>query len=669
MKNKYLIILALVSSPLYAQGLLGSLKDHQGSLTPETPHKESAPPVQSRSETSSETNGRCEQNDQTSMPLAYATSLIQDANPRFNVDFNPRTGKMSVGSKSMISNCSSMVEWKLKEQDIQGQKSYVVEAKFREGDNCADGKCSYKVAKVSNGEFQQYEDLSFAPTLKGFEACLQASGVIKDGKVDKKAIYAAPMKETFSNVHQTGKLLFVSNGPQSAMVKAQYGEFDLINKCDHYEAFHPDIKQLLSYEDERRMKLDEEANKLKDCGVDEYDKLIGFIEKYEEYSTILGSVRDELILEAVKKSAKNIEEGKYTDEDLKILADFEKYIVTPKIEEATRLYNQMTSLEGDAKRAKQAELKVLLDEIKALNNKPYFQLAHTQKLINDGKFEEAEKMNGLKISLDNYSKLGSKQGNVLITPDVAIISVVRAKDEFAKASIIEQERYQVRTGQITGQSDYYRNLSKRLENSIQVRTQNFRTEMQNEYARVQPGGYCYAYFRNTQKCIEDSLERIQQLQNLMNHYNKIDAERITEYNEKAEDYAKLEAEGRRYVAGINGEVIEEAPRTQEPVDTTRVPTRTNQETYQVAVDPTGHMDLNQVANQMMQMYQMQMQQPQMGQGQMGGQWWNQQGGNMYGQGQLMMGGQNPYMMHGQAQYGSNQGFWSNPHQAFNYRGF
>src|SRR5690606_28129568 len=124
--------------------------------------------------------------------------------------------------------CSSMVEWKLKEQDIQGQKSYVVEAKFREGDNCADGKCSYKVAKVSNGEFQQYEDLSFAPTLKGFEACLQASGVIKDGKVDKKAIYAAPMKETFSNVHQTGKLLFVSNGPQSAMVKAQYGEFDLI---------------------------------------------------------------------------------------------------------------------------------------------------------------------------------------------------------------------------------------------------------------------------------------------------------------------------------------------------------------------------------------------------------------------------------------------------------
>lgn len=668
MKNKYLIILALISSPLYAQSMLSSLQDYQGTLSKtEVDQKKPAPPVQNKSESFSETNGRCEENDQTSMPLAYATSLIQAPNPRFDIDFNPRTGKVSISSDSMISNCSSMVEWKLKEQDIQGQRSYVIEAKFREGESCADGKCSYKVAKVSNGEFDKYEDLSFPPTLKGFEACLQASGVVKNGKVDKKAIYSAPMKETFNDVRQTGKLLFVSHGPQSAMTKAKYGSFEFINKCDHYETLHPEIKQLLSFEDERRLKLDEEANKLKDCGVDEYDKLIGFIEKYEEYSTILGHVRDELILEAVKKAAKNIEEGKYTDEDLKVLADFEKYIVNPKIQKATQLYDQMTTLEGDAKRAKQNELKAVLEELKALNNKPYFLAAHTRKLMNDGKFEEAEQMNGIKITLDNFRKIGSKQGNVVYTPDMAVMNSVRAKDDFSKASIVEQERYQVRTGQITGQSDYYTSLSKRLENSIRVRTENFKAEMQSEYARVQPGGYCYAYFRNTQKCIEDSLERIQQLQNLLNHYNKIDNERISEYNEKANDYAKLEAEGRRYVAAQNGEeIVEEAPVSQPAVDTTRAPARANEIAGAPQVMPIqSGTDLTMVANQLAQMYQMQ-QQPQ--QPQMGNQWWNQQG-QFYAQGQMMVGGGSPFLMPGQQQYGPNQGFWSNPYQAYTYRGF
>lgn len=666
MKNNFLIALALMSSPIYAQSMLGSLTEYQGTLSAETPHQEVNPPVQNRGETTSETNGRCEENDQTSMPLAYATSLVLDSKPRLDIDFNPRTGKVSVGASSVISNCSSMVEWKLKEQDIQGQKAYVVEAKFREGDNCSEGKCSYKVAKVSNGEFEKYEDLSFPPTLKGFEACLQASGVISNGKVDKKAIYAAPMKETFSNVTQTGKILFVSHGPQSAMVKAKYGSFELINRCDHYEAIHPEIRQLLSYEDESRLRLDEEANKLKDCGVDEYDKLIGFIEKYEEYDNVLGEIRDQLILEAVKKSAKNIEEGKYNEEDLKVLADFEKYIVNPKIGQATRLYHQMESLEGDAKRAKQAELKVVLEELKNLNNKPYFQAAHTNRLLKDGKFEEAEKVNGIKIALDTYRKLGTKQSNVLITPDIAMVQIVGAKDDFARASIIEQERYQVRTGQITGQSSHYTNLSKKLENSIRVRTENFRSEMQSEYARVQPGGYCYAYFRNTQKCIEDSLERIQQLQNLLAHYNKIDTERITEYNEKAQEYKKLEDEGRRYVATQNGEEIPDVTPPSAPIDTTRAPARATAEPSAVAHDLSGNQNLNQVANQMLQMYQSQMQQPQ--QGQLGGQWWNQQG-NMYGQGQMMMGQQNPYMNQGQYQYGGSQNYWSQPYQAFQMNSF
>ena len=659
-----------MSQPLYASSILGSLNDFQGSYEERPDSKPDSGPVRNGSENSSEENGRCEENDQTSMPLAFATSLIMGKNAKFDIDYNPRTAKLSVAAPSLISNCSSMIDWKLKEQEIKGQKSYVVEAKFRDGDNCLDGVCTYKVAKVADGEFQQYEEMKFPPTLKGFESCLKESGVVKNGKVDPKAIYSAPMRQTFNNVKDSGKLLFVSHGPQSAMIKPKYGSFELINRCDHYETIHPEIKSLLSYEDETRIKLDEEANKLKDCGAEEYQKLIGFIERYEEYAGILGAVRDNLILEASKKAAKKIEEGKYTEEDLKVLEDFENYIVTPKVNYAIQLYNQMENLEGDAKRAKQEELKSVLAELAALNAKPYFQASHTQKLLNDGQFEQAQKMNGIKIALDTYSKLGKKQNNVLITPQVAMISTVQAKDEFAKASIIAQERYMIRTGQLSGQSEYYNGLAAKLQNAIQIRTQNYQAELQAEYARIVPGGYCYAYYRNTQKCIQDSMERMQELQNLLQHYNKQDAERIAEYKKQADEFSKLEAEGRRYLAQQNGETYEEPQAGGNLSDTTAPPQRNVAgATASVQADLSGNANMVAMANQLAQMYQqqqmMQQQQPQMG-----GQWWNQQG--MYGQNQMMMGGAMNYNMGYQQQnpYGSNM-YMSNPYQAYNYqyRGF
>ena len=66
------------------------------------------------------------------------------------------------------------------------------------------------------------------------------------------------------------------------------------------------------------------------------------------------------------------------------------------------------------------------------------------------------------------------------------------------------------------------------------------------------------------------MQRIQELQNSLAHYNKIDNERAVEFDTKAQQYAAMEQEGRAHQARINGE---EAPREQ-PVDTTVVPQRT-----------------------------------------------------------------------------------------------
>src|SRR5690606_35404769 len=112
-----------------------------------------------------------------------------------------------------------------------------------------------------------------------------------------------------------------------------------------------------------------------------------------------------------------IEEGKYTEEDLRVLGDFEKYIVQPRIENLKLLYAELDGLKGEEQKAKNDEIVAALNELKVLNAKPYFQAIHTQKLINDGRFEDAEKMNTLKLTSNSYQTLGTKRGGVVVTPD------------------------------------------------------------------------------------------------------------------------------------------------------------------------------------------------------------------------------------------------------------
>ena len=693
--------------PVNAQSMLRSLKEYQNSLPAPSSQSSSGTSSSSSSsgqdvtpssETISSSSAKCEENDQTSLPLSYVTSLITKKDGAIDYIHDPRTGTLKITSPSMIGNCSSMLEWKLKKPEIKGQKAYAVEVKFKSNSDCSAEGCDYKVAKMNKGEFVGFETMKFKPTLKGFEQCLEKAGVLSEGKVVSGAIYNSPVNEKFSGLDYSGQFLFLSHGPISSQSEAQYGSFEHVVACDHYETAHPHIKNLLTQADAEKARLDAEAQKLADeCREDNYHKLADFIEKYEDYASQFGAIRDNLILSAAKKSAEAITAGKYTEEDLKVLSDFERYVVKPKIDQAVALYEEMLELEGDAKKAKQEELKGLLAEISSLNRAPYFLSAHTQKLLADGKFEEAEKLNGFKLLLDNYQRLGAKQDNTVITPEVAAQRVFSAKRAFAQNLLKEQEKYEIRTGQVTGNAQYYSNLSQRMKNNIQVRTQNFMSEIQAEYGRMQPGGYCYKYFRNTQKCIQDSQERIQELTALLQHYNNIDTERASEYETKATEYAELEAQGRRYVAAQNGEeVAEEGPATAPAPDTT-VPTPradTNPGVYtfdfQSGAPQQGHQQMYQQQAQMTpQQYQypvnsyqnqnmfMQQQNPYQYQQQQYNPWLGQQsygmqsqfgmqGQGMYsfnyngGMGQQQMYQQpNPYMNQQQ------QGYWQQPHQAYN----
>lgn len=594
MKKLSLALLTLATMPVYAQGILNSLTTYQDSLEPKHVTRtdggssttvgsstKPVPDVKPGGGSSSTTGAKCEENDQTSLPLNIVTSLILEKDGKLDLVHDPRQGTLKVTSPDMIGNCSSMLEWKLKQPELQGKKAYAIEVKIKNDGECSDQGCTYKVAKVKNGEFEKYEDMTFKPTLKGFEECLQKSGVIVNGKVDPKAIYSSPANEKFNGLDQSGKILFMSHGPSTPLIKAKYGKFEAVDKCDYYEQAHPTITSVLTLADEERQRLDAEAAKLKDCPINEYHKVADFLEKYENYSTELSEVRDRLILESAKKSAEAILAGKYTEDDLKVLADFERYIVQPKIELAKAIYNEMIELEGDAKKAKQEELKIVLGQLKSFMQKPYYTGNQTKKLIADGRFEEAEKLNSIIISLDNHKNLGSKIDNVVITPQVINARIAAARTQFKNDLDVERENYEIRTGQSTGKAEYYAQLAKRMRQNMQIRTQNFAAEIQSEYERVQqPNGYCFKYWRNTQKCVQDTVERVQELGSLLQHYNKVDEERAAEYDAKAKMYGELEAQGRRYVAAQSGEEVAEEPKKEDkPEDTTAVPAR-KQETQE-----------------------------------------------------------------------------------------
>ena len=649
--------------PAHAQ-VWSALSAHQNTLKPTENHSSSStstPEVKPSTSSTSSSKKACEENDQTSLPLKYLTSLILEKDGKLDIIHDQRTGKLKVSSPDMIGNCSSMIEWTLSKPEFEGRKAYALEAKFKKAD-------SYKYTVMKDGHPELVEG-KFPATIKGFEKCLETSGVIKDGKVVSSAIVNAPIDEKFEGADYSGELLFASHGLTSQTVKAKYGDgkFKYVDGCDHYEAAHPTIGSLLTYGDAEKVRLSEMAEKLKEeCKNGDYSKLADFIDKYEGYASILGEVRDNLIREAAKKSALAIEKGTYKDEDLKVIADFDKYIIQPLADQAVTLYNLMIEAEGDAKKALQDQLKGVLSKLTEYNKKPYFVSANTMKLLKDGKFDEAEKLNSMKLTIDSYQRIGTKQDNVVITPTVAAQRVANGKATFASSLEDEKEKYEYRTGQSTGKSQYYTNLASRMRSNIQVRNQNFTAEIQEEYARVQqPNGYCYKYWRNTQKCIQDSMERIQELQALLQHYNKVDEERAVEYDAQAKEYGELEAQGRRYVAAQNGEAPPvETNTTPAPQDTTVPSPRPQSQDSGVY---SFNFNQGQQGNQ--QMYQQQAQMtPQQFQNPMFPQ------NNMFMQQQQPFGYQQQFMgqqnfggsMNYGYNYGSNQGYGYQPQGAYNF---
>lgn len=560
MKKFSILLLSVLAMPLHAQSILNTLNQYQSNLKPaetsgQSANSQSKPEVKPSSESISSSTTKCEENDQTSLPLAYINSLLLEKDGAVKFTHVPSDGSLTVEAPNMISNCNSMIEWKLKKPEFKGQKAWAVEAVIRKGDVCnVDGTCSYSVKQMKNGEKQDSLNMSFKPTLKGFEECLQKSGVIKDGKIVEGSIAGEALNEKFTGLDYSGKLLLLSHGPNSPLVKAKYGKFEYQNGCDYYENVAAEPRTLLTLTDATRQKLDAEANQLRSCKPEAYGDITKFINQYEEYAADLGQVRDRLILESVKKSAAAVTAGKYTDDDLKVLADFSELVVEPKIKLARDLYEAGLDLEGDAKAQNQAQLDALLAEIKALQQAPYFTEANRNKLVQDGKFAAADKMTYFLTLMKTHQRLGSVENGTKITSGVAAQRLNAAMAQWKKDLEVETNKYATRTGQRTKE---YTDALKDAADArwrIQQRNANYQAQLADFQADITPpNGHCYKYWINTQKCVTDTQNEMMDRVHTLAADNQTDLQMANEADGRAKEWGALVNEGRRYIASQNGD--------------------------------------------------------------------------------------------------------------------
>jgi hypothetical protein len=505
----------------------------------------------------------CESTNQTSLPLNYIHKLLLTASPELKVEHSPKNEKLSVKGGAFVANCQSMLEWNL-QQPPTDPKEYNLELKFAKDSKCADGKCEYTVSKKVDGKFQNVK-MSFAPNLSGFTECMKEAGIVNEkGEVVPENIYRDQMETSFSEISESGVIHLLSTGPEGKQKDPKFG-YVKQNGCLVYEQLAEKELEVLSSADAEKRRLENEKTKV--CESGDYRQVADFISKNEAFSAELQVILKEMVLDQAKKTAKKLDDmekdPKITldPEDLSVISDFSKYVVAPLAKKADEKFAEYAAATGEEKAHKKKELDSIIAELKAYNTTPYFKDTHTNALVVKGHFDSAKSLNSAKANLKNRYRLGATEGGVLVTPQVAQNAVEANEDNYDSFLETKIEEWEFKTGQRQSKSPYYYQVAQNLRANIQTRTANYNQEIQYEYSRVQQGGYCYAYFRNTQKCIEDSVLRIQQLQAEMTQFNKVDEERAAEFTQQGDYYKGLEDEGARYIAGQYGEGSTDAPTT------------------------------------------------------------------------------------------------------------
>jgi hypothetical protein len=509
----------------------------------------------------SSSSENCPSSGQTTLPLKYVEGLLRTRGTSLQLSQDFSTGRLHVRGGEILANCNSMLEWGLR-SPTAAFPQYVVELKVKA---CGADACPYSVMEVNDQGQQVVKSINVAPTLDGFKECLKQTGVVSDAGVVAKKMVIRDLDVSFAGATASGPVWFGSHLPAASARYAKKAE----RGCYYMEDIRQNGFMAYSQQDSERARLDEQAQLICDSG--NYRNIADFVERYGQYQETLGAIRDQLIEKDYKALAELIRKGQNLEtQDYSIIKDFQRYIIDPLTTKIVALHEQIGNLpQGQERRLKEQEMRDLMVQLAKYKSAPYVSATDLDKLMAKGLFDEAAEVNGIHLTAQNYGRLGATENGVLVTPRVARERIQNGKSTYAATLVERRKEYDVRTGRVTGQADYYIGLARRHRRNIEARTANYQAEINDEVARVtQPSGFCYRYFRNTQRCVADSMQRIQQLQVELQRNNQTDAAIATELEQKANQYRGWEDEGRRYIAAQGSDAEEQTvtvtPQAEEP---------------------------------------------------------------------------------------------------------
>lgn len=492
----------------------------------------------------------CSPAAQKSVPLAFLNSMVGIRNASFRPVYDEVSGTLKLQAPDVASNCIRMLRFELS-SPTSNIREYVIRARI---DDCGSATCQYPVSRMVNGAVNDEGTVNVAPTFNGLIQCLRETGALNaDGSANESNILRQNFEQTWNNVRpSTGRadLVFASQeamGSSDDRIPAMYGSLRAVGDCYVLERITPDARFVLASSE--ALEEDQLARQAADiCRSGNRDQMADFLSRYgdnSELGRVVGRALRDSILRDVQTLADAIRNNReLRDADMSVLNEFQTRVIEPLVNRMTDLYNRIQRLPPNdpQRRRLQAELDELARELTAYSRAPYPTQADLQRLTRAGRFEEAETLNGIILTVSNFRRLGGEDRGARITPRLALRNVNEGKEDYTDEIRQQRVDWDVRTGRITGRSEHYSRLANAIERDIQERSRDIPLQIQRQYERMQTVCPRMILQQSILQCIQAAQNCIARLQRQHQAWDAQDRESIRRLRSRASHYAALEAE-------------------------------------------------------------------------------------------------------------------------------
>jgi hypothetical protein len=493
----------------------------------------------------SDDNAVCEDKIQNSIPLKFLVDgLMREKNSSLKITHNPSNGQIKIDGGSYIANCGDMLQWSARKPSVAGG-DYLIELKIKRPSSCVGNECTYSVLKKDGSS----ESMKFSDTYAGFIQCLEKSGVlVKDQNqnysVDKSAIVKRDMGTTLSGFDKTGRVRFVSYGPEAEKIGPKYSKVSKAN-CFYTEKIAADDMKVFSASEWTYHEKAQEVKQL--CNTENYKDIFDNIGKYGEFENILKDIGEKLIAEDVKKMAKTIEAAKVAEDlenvDFAIIEDFQKHVIDPlTVDIAKKFEAWKAEPKGDKKEVLYKELKKMKEQLEAYSKSPYLTKAHLTKLKSLGQFSPARDLFLGLTQIEQHAQVGKIVGGSALAPETARAKVEKLMVEYEKQEEKDKRDYEILSCDRVGEADRLAAKSAYYQKRIQVRTKNYQ-QMINDLVEMMQTRCMRSFTPKAQtNCVNAISQQINGMKVQLQKRNKKDLENSQKLAAESERLAKLEAQ-------------------------------------------------------------------------------------------------------------------------------